>query len=238
MRFFHWCDLQNEEDHIFFLHLRFKTYTMTKYILTFTLYFSMFIIACGLKAKDETSSSSTKLKNGDIIFQTTSSAQCKAVQLATHSIYSHCGLVFVLDSGVYVLEAVQPVKWTKFKDWTSHGEGGHYVVKRVKADQALTDETLKKLKTTGEKYLGKNYDLYFDWSDDRIYCSELVWKVYYQLTGLEVGKLQLLREFDLSSKQVKAKLKERYGNNIPLGSKVISPQSIFASGLLVMVEEK
>jgi hypothetical protein len=33
------------------------------------------------------------------------------------------------------------------------------------------------MKATGEGFLGKDYDLTFGWSDERLYCSELVWKV-------------------------------------------------------------
>lgn len=34
------------------------------------------------------------LRNGDLIFQTSKSAQSQAIQAATHSPYSHCGIVF------------------------------------------------------------------------------------------------------------------------------------------------
>ena len=37
-------------------------------------------------------------RNGDIIFQTSESAQSTAIQLATHSPYSHMGIVYV-DNG-------------------------------------------------------------------------------------------------------------------------------------------
>lgn len=182
-----------------------------------------------------------KIKNGDIIFQTSLSGQSKAIQLATHSKYSHCGLIFRSDTGQlawYVLEAVQPVKWTPLDKWIGRGEGGHYVIKRVVPDPPLPDEMLKRLKIIGEKFVGKDYDLHFDWSDDKIYCSELVWKSYYELTGLEVGKLQQLKELDLTSEPVKAKMKQRYGDNIPLDEKVITPASIFDSELLETVDEK
>jgi hypothetical protein len=74
------------------------------------------------------------------------------------------------------------------------------------------------------------------WLDhERIYCSELIWKAYYQATGLSVGKLQTLGDFDLSDKIVSQKLKERYGRAIPLKDTVISPQAIFESSLLKTV---
>ena len=83
------------------------------------------------------------------------------------------------------------------------------------------------MKAICDGFYGKDYDLTFEWSDDRIYCSELVWKAYERLTGIEVRKLQHFRDFDLTSDIVKQKMAERYGNSIPLNETVISPVSIF-----------
>ena len=93
------------------------------------------------------------------------------------------------------------------------------------------------MKQVGEKFRGKNYDLTFEWSDNKMYCSELIWKIYKRATGIEIGKLEKLGDFDLTSKVVKAKMKERYGNKIPNGEKVISPAAIFNSQLLKTVKE-
>lgn len=179
-----------------------------------------------------------ELRNGDLIFQSSLSGQSKAIQLATRSTYSHCGMVFQADTGRrewYVLEAVQPVQWTPLASWIARGEGRHYVVKRPQVDPPLSDQALIVVKDAGEQFLGRNYDLYFNWSDERIYCSELIWKAYHQATGLELGKLQQLREFDLSDPMVAEKLKERYVAKLPLDEMVISPASIFESPLLITV---
>ena len=89
----------------------------------------------------------------------------------------------------------------------------------------------------GEKYLGKDYDIYFGWGDDKIYCSELVWKIYKDVTGLVVGELHKLKDFDLSSKEVKKIMKERYGSNIPYEEHVVSPSNIYDSDLLETIIE-
>ena len=179
-----------------------------------------------------------ELKNGDLIFQTSLSGQSKAIQLATKSKYSHCGIVYSNNGKFYVFEAVQPVKTTPLDKWIARGKDGHYVIKRLKnASQVLTEGTLKKLKEEGEKFKGKNYDLTFEWSDDKIYCSELIWKIYKRATGIEIGKLQKLSDFDLSNEVVKEKMKERYGKKIPTEEIVISPSAIFESELLTTVKE-
>lgn len=180
---------------------------------------------------------SVSLQNGDIIFQTSVSDQSKAIQLATKSQYSHCGIIFKEKGQFLVYEAVQPVKMTSLDKWINRGKDHHYVIKRLKnSNQIMTPNTIQKMKIEGRKYLGKNYDIYFNWSDDQIYCSELVWKIYKNALGIEIGKLEKLGDFDLSRKAVKEIIKKRYRGNIPLNEAVISPESIYRSDLLITVK--
>ena len=48
--------------------------------------------------------------------------------------------------------------------------------------------------------------------------------------------VQKLESFDLTHETVKAKMKERYGDNIPLDEIVISPAQMFDSELLITIE--
>ena len=178
-------------------------------------------------------------QNGDIIFQTSRSSQSVAIQRATRSKYSHMGIVYIKNGQPFVFEAVEPVKLTPFGDWVARGEGGHYVVKRLSnARERLTSEAVERMLQVGEKFEGKPYDLYFEWSDDRIYCSELVWKIYKRALNLEVGELQTMQEFDLSDPLVQVKVRERFGESTPKNEIVISPAAIFASELLVTIYER
>jgi len=97
---------------------------------------------------------------------------------------------------------------------------------------------VKKLRQAGSKFQGKPYDSYFEWSEKRIYCSELVWKIYDRGLGIRVGRLQRIRDLDLSDPIVKTKMKERYGNKAPLEETVISPGEMFSSDLLITVTQK
>jgi hypothetical protein len=188
--------------------------------------------------KANRSSAVVPMQDGDIIFHISRSSQSKAIQLATHSEYSHCGIVYREQGQFYVFEAVQPVKSTPLKEWIARGSQGHYVLKRLKnAESVLNNKVLAQMKAEGEKLKGKYYDLTFEWNDDKIYCSELVWKIYQRATGIEIGQLEKLSDFDLSHKIVQQKMRERYGNKIPLDQTVISPASIFNSPLLWTVAE-
>lgn len=192
-----------------------------------------------LSCKENNDSNIAMLRDGDIIFQTSTSAQSKAIQLATNSPYSHCGIIYKQEGKYFVYEAVQPVQITPLSKWISRGKNNNYIVKRLKkADSILTPPVLQHMKSVGKNFNNRDYDLYFEWSDERIYCSELVWKLYKQSTGLEVGKLQKLKDFDLSHSTVQQKMRERYGSTIPLNEKVISPAAIFESDLLYTVISK
>ncbi|XBS43544.1 YiiX family permuted papain-like enzyme [Cellulophaga lytica] len=202
----------------------------------------MYLFANGVKKDSlriENFKLEKKIQNGDIIFQTSKSSQSKAIQLATNSKYSHMGIIYENDEKYFVYEAIQPVKLTPLKKWINRGENGHYVVKRIKnSENILTDRIINEMKVYGEKFKGKSYDIYFEWSDDKIYCSELVWKIYKEVTDIEIGKLEHLSDFDLSHEIVQNKMKERYGENVPMNEKVISPAEMFDSDKLITIKEE
>lgn len=178
-------------------------------------------------------------RSGDIVFHTSRSAQSVAIQRATGSPYSHMGVVYVLDGQAWVFEAVQPVKSTPLAEWIARGVGGRVVVKRLRdADRLLDAAALARMQQVGETFRGKPYDLTFEWSDDRIYCSELVWKIYERALSLQIGTLEPLSAFDLSDPVVQQKVQERWGGPPPASERFISPAAMFASDLLVTVYER
>jgi hypothetical protein len=177
-----------------------------------------------------------ELRNGDIIFQTSTSSQSQAIQLATRSKYSHVGIVFMRAGEAYVFEAKKIVGFTPLAEWVARGVDSHYVVKRLNTTEPVElDKARKKMPGLIKKYRGRPYDFYFEWSDEKIYCSELVWKIYDEALRVQLGQHQRLREFDLQHPLVQAKLRERFGSQIPLDELVISPAAIFASDQLATV---
>ncbi|MGK0391297.1 MAG: hypothetical protein ACI94Y_004059 [Maribacter sp.] len=189
--------------------------------------------------KTETLQSKQEIQEGDIIFQTSKSSQSQAIQLATDSKYSHMGIIFEKDGKQFVYEAIQSVQFTALDKWIKRGENKHYVIKRLKnSDNFLTLNILEKMKLIGKRFEGKKYDIYFEWSDEAIYCSELVWKIYKEALGIEIGKLEKLSDFDLSHDVVKEKMIERYGNNIPDTEQFISPAAMFNSRKLFTIENE
>ncbi|MGO8968719.1 MAG: YiiX family permuted papain-like enzyme [Myxococcaceae bacterium] len=185
------------------------------------------------------SSGPPAVEEGDIVFQTSRSPQSLAIQKATHFVYSHVGLVTFRDAKPYVLEAEATVRATPLLDWLARGEGGHYVVKRlVDAHQVLDTASQVELQKQMRRFEGAPYDSTFEWSDERLYCSELVWKVYERALGIRLGEPQRLRDFDLSVPEVQQKLAQRFGAQVPLDEPVISPQRLFESARLATVTER
>ena len=173
-------------------------------------------------------------REGDIVFQTSLSSQSKAIQIATDSPYSHVGVVLFRDGQPYVFEAVQPVRFTPLKAWLARGKDRRYVAKRTR--RPLTQIAVAQFHRQANEFVGRPYDLTFEWSDTRMYCSELVWKLY-KAAGIELAPLAKLGSFNLSDPVVKKILKQRYGDKIPLDEPVIAPSALFDSPLLVTVAE-
>ena len=183
-----------------------------------------------------TSASAYEPQAGDIVFHTSRSNQSAAIQAATDSPWSHMGMVLFKDGQAQVFEAVQPVRFTPLRAWLDRGLDGHYVVKRLR--DPLPEAAIASMQMQASVYLGKDYDLTFEWSDQRIYCSELVWKLYQQSAGVELAALEVLGDFKLDHPAVATKLRERYGERIPRQEPVISPAAIFDSPLLETVAER
>lgn len=195
------------------------------------LLFSLAALSC--------TSGDLQLKEGDIIFQTSLSSQSLAMQRATQSRWNHMGIILKHNGRLMVFEAVDAARFTPVNVWVKRGKESRCVVKRLKnLDSIVTPMALEKLESLAARFEGRPYDTQFDWSDEKVYCSELVWKILQRGLNVEVGSLQKLSDFHLEDEAVAIKLRERYGDALPLNETVISPEQIFQSELLETVYEK
>lgn len=185
------------------------------------------LASCSLFAQDLTG-----LKDGDIVFIVNNQGQGRAIQLATHSKFTHVGIVFFENGKPMVYHAVEPVMKSTLAEFISFSGDGRYEMRRLKNRTVLTDSVIRVMKSLAAKELGKHYDLDFNWSDEEMYCSEYVWKIYKRALGIELGQLKPLGAFDLSHPVVKEMLEERYDGNIPLNEKMISPGDMYESNLV------
>ncbi|RYD41217.1 MAG: peptidoglycan peptidase [Verrucomicrobiaceae bacterium] len=174
------------------------------------------------------------LQEGDIVFSSSELGQGEAIIAATGSPYTHCGVVYEKNGKLMVLEAVQPVGVVSLEEFKSRSKPGTFLARRLKTP--VTPEKYRAAREWAEAQIGKNYDVRFLWSNEKMYCSELVWKVYNH-AGVKLCPPRRFRDYDLEKPSVKKIIEERFGSadNIPLDEKVVAPSDIAKSALLVDV---
>ena len=171
-------------------------------------------------------------KNGDIIFHTSKSNQSKMISEITKSKLTHVGIIFINKGKPYVFEAVQPVKITPLNQWIKRGVSTKYIVMRSK--KILSNDELLSMKSYGEKQIGKDYDIKFQWSNNKMYCSELVYKIYEE-ADIKLCSKHTFKQYNLNSESAKNAIKKRYGNNINLNETVVTPVDLRKSNKLKVV---
>jgi hypothetical protein len=179
-----------------------------------------------------TFSYSQTLQDGDMIFHTSKSSQSQMLQIITKSKLTHCGIIFHRNGRPYVFEAVEPVKITPLNEWINRGVGKKYTVTRVKG--GINKNRLKSMYDYAKNQLGKGYDIKFQWSDSKMYCSELIYKVYAS-GNYTLSKPKTFSQYDLSSSVAKDAIKKRYGNSFNKNELVISPVDLYKSPLVRVV---
>jgi hypothetical protein len=179
-----------------------------------------------------------ELRDGDLIFQESSSGQSDMVAALTGSRWTHLGVIFVERSGPVVLEAVSPVRKTPLKSWIARGRGGQYVVKRLRhAETRLSPDVLAAMKKLGKSWLGRPYDVRFRWDDQALYCSELVYKLFERAAGVRLGKLERAGDMNLDDQRVQRALRKRFGKvRFDPAEIVVTPDSMFEDAQLIVIE--
>ncbi len=179
------------------------------------------------------------LKEGDVVFLVSPSPQSDPILLATRSRYGHVGMILRHKGELMFFEAVSPVKYTPLNSWIRTQEGKHFVVKRLEhAAGLLTSRNLSRMESLASTMEGKPYDSWYNWSDEKFYCSELVWKIFQRILNVKLCDLRRMKDYDLTSPDVQRKLRERFPEGIPLEQMVVSPQDLFESPSLLTVYQQ
>lgn len=184
------------------------------------------------------SSAEAAYRDGDIIFHESQSAQSHAIREATGSRWSHVGVLFQERGRWMVFEAVQPVRLTPLNSFIQRGKSKEYRVYRL---PTLSDSQREELRKEAGKYLGKSYDIYFEWSDELIYCSELVYKMFLSATAVEIGAIQRFGDLRLEGPYAKELIRRRLtdkGRELDLGEPIVTPDSQIKDPDLILVEQQ
>jgi hypothetical protein len=176
------------------------------------------------------------LQSGDLVFHRSRSTQAQLLEIVTGSKLGHVGVVIFSGDEPWVLEAVEPVKITPLQVWADRSADGRIAIRRLAdADRILTPEVGEKLESLGKSWLGKHYDAKFSWSDDQLYCSELVYKLFHEGAGVDLGTPHPLGDYDLSDPRVRAAAKARFGGKLPTDSLVVAPVDVYEDADLIDV---
>jgi uncharacterized protein YycO len=161
-------------------------------------------------------------QEGDIVFQSLPrNPLIDAIEGATGSPYSHCGILHQTSSGWAVIEAIGPVRETPLSDWIAQSRDGQYSVYRLKEPYR---PKIGAFVQAAKSYKGLPYDIHYDLDDAAIYCSELIYKAFQKTTGEELGRLQALGELHWQP-HVKV-IKQIEGGTVPVERKMITPRSL------------
>lgn len=176
-------------------------------------------------------------RDGDLVFQVSRSEQSRYVMLATGSRLTHVGLIDVRRDGVYVVEAVQPVKVSTLDAFRGRYDDPRLAVKRV---PSLTDAQQSAVVKQARGWVGRDYDRRFGWDDATLYCSELVWKAYDRALDMQVAPLRTFGDVVLLDTPIGAAfVKRRWGNDGPdRAAPVVSPADLWRADASVVVADQ
>lgn len=169
---------------------------------------------------------------GDIYFQSLlPSALVIAIEGVTQSPYSHCGILNKKDGQWVIHEAIGPVRVIALETWIMQGMAQDYDVYRLKPEyQSKVGELL----AATEQYMGRPYDIQYDFDDEKIYCSELIYKAFKTVYHEELGKVVTLG--DLNWQPHEAFIR-RIDPDLPLARKMITPKHLAEAPQLTQVFE-
>lgn len=169
---------------------------------------------------------------GDVVFQSLPhSPLVDAIEGATESPFSHCGIVAKLDGRWVVYEAYHDVGATPLAEFLRRGRDEHFAVYRWREE---IQPKVPKLLSCVRSYLGRPYDVRYQMDDEKIYCSELIYKAYRDASaGQTVG--QLVRFGDLRWQPFEKTITQIEKGPVPLDRQMITPKDLAAASELQLI---
>ena len=169
--------------------------------------------------------------HGDIIFQSLPHSDLvNAIEGATESKYSHVGIVIKSENGWIVREAIGDVHDTPLNEFISRGREEKIDVYRLKSKY---QKFIPNFISASQTYLNHPYDIRYRMDDEKIYCSELVYKAFKNASGIKLGKLVKLGK--LKWGKYESLIKNIEGGKVPKKRIMITPVDLSQAKQLKMV---
>lgn len=169
-------------------------------------------------------------RDGDVIFQKIPGELGERISAITASPVTHCGIVIVDNDEVKIIEAADTVKVTPIKDWIAAGIEKKFALARK---ENLTEDQCDSIIKEALGMSGRKYDFKYEWDDDKVYCSELVYKSYEKGAGVKLCSFRKLGELEYRGHE--EFIKSMTDGELPLDRQIITPIDIFNSKELTIV---
>jgi hypothetical protein len=160
---------------------------------------------------------------GDIVFQSLpgGGTLVRVIEGVSESPFSHCGVVVRENGHWLVVESIGEVCKTPLFQWICRGRGNRIAVYRLKPEYR---EHIPRFISALEPFMGRPYDYKYRMDGDAIYCSEIIWKAWKNVTGEDLGRLVKLG--NLNWKPFEKEIEEIEGGPVPLDVEMITPERL------------
>ena len=140
------------------------------------------------------------LSSGDLLFQKVN----KKKSLTSDSAYNNIGIAFIDGDNYALLETSDQVQYVSIREWIENGINQDYVAKRLlNADSLITSLNIQELRNEARNNIMKKYDNSNEWSDDKMYNAELIWKMYERAFNIELGALDTIITDSIKSLEIR-----------------------------------
>ena len=171
---------------------------------------------------------SIELKEGDILLQPLSCWSCNLIMQQESSDFAHMGMVIKEDGELKVFEALGEVRVISLDDFIKRtAKGKRILVRRLNPEYDFSPN--EEFYKVARKFKNLSYDHGFRWDNfdkkgEKIYCSELVFKIFSPLGFLPLTGTKIM-DFDINPI-----LWDRYfKGDTPRGEYGISPEDFNVS---------
>ncbi len=191
---------------------------------------SQSMVWAGLKTRFVDATKELDIKEGDFVFQHLPGELLSVIADVTESQYSHCGIIVKKDGQFYVLEAIGPVKFTPLNQWIHRGISSKITIVRLKEQY---QSQVPKIIKSSYQYLNRPYDIQYEWDDEKIYCSELIYKSVREATGLKLAEFRKLKSMNWRPHE--SYIRSITGGELPLDRMMITPEDLVQSDKVSIV---
>ena len=120
-----------------------------------------------------------------------------------------------------VLEAIGPVQETPLAYWILRGREMKYDAFRL--DDGYRDK-IPAIIQNARSFLGRPYDIQYEFDDAKIYCSELIFKAFKKATAEDLGNVVTLGQLDWKGHE--SFIQRITGGDLPLDRWMITPADL------------